>query len=222
MKKLFTLIELLVVIAIIAILAAMLLPALSKAREKARATSCFSNMKQVALAFVSYCDAHDGVTPIGNDYYKNGYAWQYTLPDYAGNGNDFWKFNGTISVPNGIWHCPSVSAYTASGQYDLSYNEAMSKWVVEGNAKNRAVRLDNLRTTMHASNKGPSVTMIFTETLPTAALLYYNNSPTENKVDYRHGSGKNINIIWADAHVSTKNQPWEDTTSGMTNDLLGL
>jgi prepilin-type N-terminal cleavage/methylation domain-containing protein/prepilin-type processing-associated H-X9-DG protein len=99
----FTLIELLVVIAIIAILAAILFPVFAQAREKARATSCLSNHKQIGTAIMMYTQDYDEVLPLCQ-------VWQQPYFDAAGNSR-LWTFSGLLQpyVKNrGAFLCPSI------------------------------------------------------------------------------------------------------------------
>jgi len=120
-KRAFTLIELLVVIAIIAILAAMLLPALSKAKSRAHQTACISNLKQIGVALILYTDDFNGYWPFASDSSQpDPNIWTKELQPYIR-----LRGNQTSGQENPVFICPRAN-YSPWANNELSRTYACS------------------------------------------------------------------------------------------------
>jgi len=185
----FTLIELLVVIAIIAILAAILFPVFARARGKARQAACMSNMKQIALAIISYTSDYDGMIPFfGQDGVPSRDTWDEDILPYMKNTQILVcpdnKYNSQdIEGYSGPKRGYALPRYVAGNNQDDPPNPVATVLLVEkgayapGNLKDAA--------TEHPRQAG------YSKTYP-------------GDVPFRHNGG--LNFAFVDGHVKWQNQ----------------
>lgn len=178
-KKGFTLIELLVVIAVIGIIAALLVPALGKAREGARRAQCANNLRQIGLAMHMYIDEHDFKFPPLRD---GNISWYNFLEQYIDNIE--------------IFRCPDYKEHDYNNRDRFSYG--YNSIGMEEEADINTIPMPS--QCIMIADSGPGTTK--KDSKKDSITCSYDLRKTDISNGYgRHYNGNGLNILFVDGHV---------------------
>ena len=217
-RSAFTLIELLVVIAIIAILAAMLLPALASAKAKAVQMQCLSNLKQLNLAMVLYCDDNHDTTPGINSYQffpngspvPDGIWWWYKELDkrYAG-------VTGPSGTNDVVFRCPKDRGWAPNPGYLTPLWQVWacdySSYIFNGVDNQADATANNLLNIKLANVKHPSRTWLMGEWSFTWAYSWHKSLTGNANISYNNCLN---NLSFVDGHAASI-KTYYDAASGV-------
>ena len=175
----FTLIELLVVIAIIAILAGLLVPALSKAKEKGKSASCQNNLRQLGLAATMFDDDNQAY-PVGWQASGGNAIWYRQLQPYLGK-------NANVAG-GGVFICPSSMQRARAEEAIKSGTRGGGFWGYLTYAQNSHINLGQTNIgSRHLTD--PASTILYADTDGWDACLYPDGDANVSNVCYRHSGG---------------------------------
>lgn len=227
MKKHFTLIELLVVVAIIAILAAILLPALGQAREKAKTTSCVSNLKQHGLGAQLYAADYDYYPCMNRGYIGGTHlefaGWKGSIAPYLGAVKPTTTSEEAMDLfSTGIFLCPAFreeivpnakyrpheqatsgnrKSLLFGGGYGYNYGQGMGMGYISENGQSRGWVKPNQVTipseTIFTGDGCDDPDKVGVRYIQALSVMYVGHEP------FRHG-GKQMCVSWADGHATAE------------------